>query len=42
MSACTEKDQILADYMKEWDEQGLDLIINPAAWIPAPMKVRSL
>ena len=39
MAAVDERDKILKKYLKEWDELGLDLIINPASLMPAPMKV---
>ena len=31
--------RILKNYMKEWDELDLDLIITPASLMPAPLKV---
>ena len=40
MAAVDERDQILKQYLREWDELGLDLIITPASLMPAPMKVK--
>ena len=40
MAAVDERDQILKQYLHEWDELGLDLIITPASLMPAPMMVK--
>ena len=42
MKSLTKRDSVLSDYMKEWDHHGFDLIISPAAWMPAPLKVRKV
>ena len=39
MASVDERDKILKNYMKEWDELDLDLIITPASLMPAPLKV---
>ena len=39
MAAVDERDKILKNYMKEWDELDLDLIVTPASLMPAPLKV---
>ena len=38
MAAVDETDKILKQYMEEWDELGLDLVINSASLMPAPLK----
>ena len=38
MAAIDETDKILKQYMEEWDELGLDLVINSASLMPAPLK----
>ena len=40
IKSLTKRDSVLSNYMKEWDENQFDLIISPAAWMPAPLKVR--
>lgn len=39
MKAVHDRDQLLMEYLKEWDELGLDLIMTPASLLPAPMQV---
>lgn len=38
MAALDERDRILANYMQEWNDLELDLVINWAALIPAPIQ----
>ena len=42
MAAVDERDKILTNWMKEWEELGLDLVITPASLMPAPLKVIKL
>jgi hypothetical protein len=39
MAAIHERDEILRQYLEEWDELELDLVMSPAALLPAPLKV---
>ena len=38
MEAVDQSDKVLMRWMEEWDELGLDLVINCSALMPAPVK----
>ena len=39
MAALGERDQLLSQYMKEWEDLDLDLVLTVGSMMPAPLKV---